>query len=119
MTKSRSFSVASSIGALTLMALMSAGCESTSSDAYSEPLIGPAYIQMAPSPPPAPYIEETQQHTSIGTTAWRPGHWEYDATGFHWVAGETIARPNPTAVWSPDHWINHTYGWAFVPGYWQ
>jgi hypothetical protein len=74
---------------------------------------------MAPSAPPAPRYEEAPVPDNIRAYAWRPGYWNYSGSDFYWVSGEMMDRPDPTALWSPDHWIQHTYGWALVPGYWQ
>ncbi|HEU0117255.1 MAG TPA: hypothetical protein VFR09_01370 [Alphaproteobacteria bacterium] len=78
------------------------------------------YFQLAPIAPPPPQIETKPEHwDDIRATTWRPGYWQYSGGDYHWVTGELIDRPSPTAIWSPDHWVQHTYGWAFVPGYWQ
>lgn len=71
--------------------------------------------------PPNALTEEKQLPVDPRTSIWRPGYWyySYQDSDFTWIPGELIDRPSPTAVWVADHWIHHTYGWAFVPGYWQ
>jgi hypothetical protein len=78
-----------------------------------------SYIQMAPTSPPQAPEETVPIPDNVRTQVWRPGYWHYNGISFDWVPGEMISRPSPTAIWSPDHWIEHTYGWAFLPGYWQ
>jgi hypothetical protein len=78
-----------------------------------------SYIQMAPMAPPEMPADAIDVPDSTRTQIWRPGYWDYNGSDFHWVGGEMIDRPSPTAVWSADHWVQHTYGWGFVPGYWQ
>lgn len=80
---------------------------------------GQSYLQLAPMAPPPVMFEEPPENYKPRSQTWRPGYWDYNGSNFHWVSGEFIARPSPTAVWSPDHWAEHTYGWGFVPGYWQ
>lgn len=77
------------------------------------------YVRLSPSAPPqAPYeaalLSEDPLHQ-----VWRKGYWDFDGTTFFWVSGYFIDRPSPTAVWTPDRWEQRTFGWAFIPGYWQ
>lgn len=77
------------------------------------------YIQLAPTAPPAPMMEVKPVIEDMRTTAWRPGHWNYEGGSFSWISGKLIPKPTFTAVWSPDRWEKRGYGWALVPGYWQ
>jgi len=77
------------------------------------------YPQLSMTPPPAPRYEDKGFNPDPLHMTWQPGYWDYGGSGYSWVSGKYISKPNFTAVWAPDHWIRHTYGWAFVPGYWQ
>lgn len=124
MTQSKSFLNIYSIGALALVSILLAGCGcipcgnggDTSVDKTPS---GRSYIQMAPIAPPPPLFEEAHESTSPRAEIWRPGYWQYNGSNFSWISGEMIDRPSPTAVWSADHWTQHTYGWGFVPCFWQ
>ncbi|MFY9288500.1 MAG: hypothetical protein WAO98_08355 [Alphaproteobacteria bacterium] len=122
----------SAFTALALMALALSACadcwpctdwDSTASSSSSGTIISPSYsksyIQLAPLAPPPVQYEELADLENPRTTIWRPGYWRYSGGDYSWVSAEVIDRPSPTAVWSPDHWVEHTYGWGFVPGYWQ
>ena len=123
MTKIKSFPglFSSSCLTLTLFALMGCHCipcSHSSSVSTSEPATN--FIQLAPLAPPPAIYEPVPEIASPRTAIWRPGYWHYNSgSDFSWVSGEVIDRPSPTAVWSDDHWTEHTYGWGFVPGYWQ
>lgn len=115
MIKSRFLSIIFFPCLLAMAALALSACDcATCVEGQDEP-----YIRMAPMAPPPPVQEQMPVLENLRGTIWRPGYWQYGDGDFYWVDGEVIARPGPTAVWSPDHWIKHTYGWAFVPGYWQ
>ncbi len=79
------------------------------------------YILMAPDAPPPPKNEiRSPVPTPREQYDWRPGHWTYeDGKGFIWNGGGWIKKPAFTAVWKPDFWVQHTYGWALVPGHWE
>ena len=74
---------------------------------------------LAPTAPPAPLAEEAVKPMHPRTEIWRAGYWTYNGHSFDWTPGELVQRPSPTAIWIADHWIQHSYGWAFVAGYWQ
>jgi len=77
------------------------------------------YTRLSPSPPPqAPYEEKGIPEEPM-RQIWRQGYWDYDNKSFYWVPGQYMYRPDPTAAWTPDRWEKRSFGWAFVPGYWQ
>ncbi|MDD3288450.1 MAG: hypothetical protein PHX43_05535 [Alphaproteobacteria bacterium] len=95
-----------------LLAAAVGGCANMQEDSTT-------FIRMAPTAPPEPFFEEKDQPENPAAEIWRPGYWGYSGIDFFWVEGEYIPRPDPTAVWSPDRWQLRSYGWAFVPGYWE
>jgi len=100
-------------------ALVLAGCECFPCDEAPQAQLLWPYIQMAPTPPPDPLHENITIPSEPSAYLWRPGYWTYNGISFDWNQGQMILRPSPTAVWAQDHWIEHTYGWVFIPGYWQ
>ncbi|MCL2469715.1 MAG: hypothetical protein FWF24_05745 [Alphaproteobacteria bacterium] len=77
------------------------------------------YVRLAPSAPPRPMPEILYPPANPMREVWRAGHWDYDGRQFNWVEGQYMERPHPTAAWTPDRWERRTFGWAFVPGFWQ
>lgn len=106
-----------SLGLLVALALALAGCACTDCDLPPQQIW--PYIQMAPMAPPDPLDEDVIIPDEPSSFLWRPGFWIYNGQSFDWNHGVMLQRPSPTAIWSQDHWIEHTYGWAFMPGYWQ
>jgi hypothetical protein len=121
MNTSKSFSMASTVSlcALMLIILSACDCFPCGGDGTVAAPVGRSYLQLAPIAPPPPMFEQPEISSNPRAAVWRPGYWDYDGGNYHWVSGEWIARPSPTAIWSPDHWMQHTYGWGFIPGYWQ
>ncbi|MFA6279933.1 MAG: hypothetical protein WC612_03960 [Bdellovibrionales bacterium] len=83
-----------------------------------EPQVFP-FVRLSPSPPPPSPIEVRPEMLNPMQQVWRSGYWSYDGFTFSWVEGSYIFKPNPTAAWTPDRWEHRTFGWAFIPGYWQ
>ena len=78
-----------------------------------------SYPALSPIAPPKSNFEEPPPSENPRAVIWRPGYWAWNGSSYSWVSGEFMLRPDPTAVWFPEHWIHHTYGWAFVAGYWE
>jgi len=103
------------LAALLLLSLV--GCANSTPDVQA-PQTFP-FVRLSPSAPPqAPYEEYVIPDEPM-KQVWRKGYWDYDGQSFSWVSGYYIYRPDPTAAWTPDRWEQRTFGWAFVPGYWQ
>ena len=104
---------------LVMLALVLSGCACPECDKPLTPQPVWPYIQMAPMAPPEPLHEYVPIPDEPASFLWRGGYWIYNGSSFDWVPGMMMQRPAATAIWSPDHWIEHTYGWSFMPGYWQ
>lgn len=112
MTRSRINTFFASLALIVLV-----GC-SSSVDHDTAATVFP-YVRLSPSAPPVAPYEEVQQPSQPTGEIWRKGYWDYDGKEFIWVPGHFISRPDPTAAWTPDRWEQRTFGWAFIPGYWQ
>lgn len=80
------------------------------------------YEQMSPdAPPPArPEFKGRPPGNVADEYTWREGHWEFkDGSGFSWKSGYWLRKPAFSASWKPDMWLQRSYGWVFVPGYWE
>ncbi|MGE4352231.1 MAG: hypothetical protein AB7E52_08600 [Bdellovibrionales bacterium] len=77
------------------------------------------YVRLSPSAPPQTPFEIPPRSSYPMYQVWRTGYWDYDGLTFTWVPGHFINRPDPTASWTPDRWEQRSFGWAFVPGFWQ
>lgn len=80
------------------------------------------YEQMAPdAPPPSrPEFKGSAPGNIADEYVWRDGHWEFrDGQGFIWKSGYWLRKPAFSASWKPDMWMQRSYGWVFVPGYWE
>jgi WXXGXW repeat (2 copies) len=113
------FCKAIAVAVLILLSPALLACASKKADQPKPENVFP-YVQMAPDVPPAPYQESIPYPPDEPwRVVWRPGYWRYDGVQYFWVPGEYMARPTATASWSKDRWELRTYGWVFVPGYWQ
>lgn len=104
------------------LSLSLAACSSvpTASQEEAKPVVHDfPYMRLSPSAPPQLPFEEKMIPMEPLREVWRPGFWDYDGKEFSWVPGHYIYRPDPTAAWMPDRWEQRTFGWAFIPGYWQ
>ena len=80
------------------------------------------FEQMAPKAPPSTPAEVRGRPPGniADEYAWRQGTWIYvDGQGFVWKNGYWLRKPAFTSVWKQDAWLQRTYGWTFVPGYWE
>lgn len=95
------------------------GCESVPEETETPTATKYPFIQMAPSGPPEAPLEYKLSPSDPMREIWRQGYWKFDGISYEWVPGELILRPSPASVWAPDRWEFRTYGWVFIPGYWQ
>lgn len=94
-------------------------CSSSPADeAQIEPQPFP-FVRLSPTAPPQPPLEQKYPPEEPMKEVWRAGFWKYDGMQFEWVPGHYMMRPDPTASWTSDRWEQRTFGWAFVPGFWQ
>jgi hypothetical protein len=108
--------------AAVLLLTTTAACESVPEEIERPaPVPSPKfpYMQMAPFGPPEPPYEYKVAPGDPMKEIWRPGFWQFDGSNYYWVPGELVLRPSPAAVWSTDRWELRSYGWVYVPGYWQ
>jgi hypothetical protein len=79
----------------------------------------PQAINLALVPPPVARYEQPIKSNDPQNGIWRPGYWYYEHGFYSWESGYLMPRPLRTAVWSADHWEQRSYGWPFIPGFWQ
>lgn len=127
------------LGALALVGLSLAGCDSwpwSQSDAGSRAQQasappagleniapqagGPATARTTTTPPltsvvaapiaPPPAPDEVVPPQPSPTMVWVPGYWSFDGTNWTWVSGQYQTPPRPTAQWVPGHWVPQSGG---------
>ena len=76
-------------------------------------LAGDIVSETAPPPPRAEHPPAPRDGY-----VWSPGHWEYPANRFVWVAGSYISE-RYGARWVADRWEADGSHWRFVPGHWE
>jgi hypothetical protein len=85
----------------------------------ASPAFAQATVIIAPNAPPAPEVE-TIPAPPTTMMAWQPGHWTWTSSGWSWVPGQYIQRPQQTAVWQPGHWVQQPDGsYSWMDGHWQ
>jgi hypothetical protein len=79
-------------------------------------------VIVAPSAPPPPQTEAVPPPPTGADAAifWQPGHWSWASTGWVWIAGAYVERPQPQATWVPGQWMTQpSGGYVWVAGHWQ
>lgn len=101
-----------------VLSLSLVACASNVADEDAAATVFP-FVRLSPSAPPQAPFEERLAPEEPLRQIWRKGYWDYDGKEFVWVPGHFIYRPDPTASWTSDRWEKRSFGWAFVPGFWQ
>ena len=51
---------------------------------------------------------------------WVPGYWNWNGTGYVWVAGVWQLPPRRRGRWVPGHYRHFRRGgWEWIPGHWR
>jgi hypothetical protein len=70
-------------------------------------------------PPPPGSLENGPTSPQPGpNTAWTPGYWFWQGSGYVWRPGFWSAV-QPNWIWIPAHYVWSPSGYLFVPGYWD
>nr|WP_283949748.1 hypothetical protein [Limobrevibacterium gyesilva] len=78
-----------------------------------------APVIIAPTAPPTPQVEVIPAAPSQ-VVVWQPGRWGWNGSGWEWVPGAYVQRPQPAALWEPGHWdASPTGGYVWVAGHWR
>lgn len=91
-----------------LLALaVTAGC---ASQEYATPPYPPVPPPMADPQPPPP--------VSAVPPIWQPGHWDWNGSGYVWVAGVYVPDVGHGNLWQPGWWMQTPSGWSWQPAHW-
>lgn len=76
---------------------------------------------LSPPPPVPPPQAESMPLPPISATelVWRPGHWNWDGTGYRWIPGQYEPRTSQTVMWRSGYWQQTPNGWAWQPPGWM
>ncbi len=90
-------------------ALLLAGCTQPSNGVATPPY-PPVPAPLADPMPKPPVTPEA--------LVWQPGHWDWQGTGYTWVAGEYVPRAGHGNDWQPGWWSLQSGGWHWVAAHW-
>lgn len=72
------------------------------------PTVPAPRAEMVPAPPVSPVL-----------LIWRPGHYDWDGTGYAWVAGQWVERAGHGTLWQDGYWQPQGLGSVWVPAHWM
>ncbi len=85
-------------------------------------LLGLAGCAGADAPPPMPPSQAESMPLppiAAGEQVWRPGHWNWDGSGYRWMPGEYQPRTASTTMWRSGVWRRDASGWVWQPAGWM
>jgi hypothetical protein len=71
----------------------------------------------APAAPPPPQAE-TPPPPPVRTAVWVTGFWQWNGTGWVWIAGSYQLRPDARATWRAPEWRARGNVHVLIPGGW-
>jgi hypothetical protein len=49
---------------------------------------------------------------------WRPGHYDWNGTGYVWVGGQWVERAGHETLWQDGYWQRQGVSYVWVPAHW-
>jgi hypothetical protein len=73
-----------------------------------------------PHPPPPPLLAETIPKPPVTEQLliWRPGHWDWNGSGYIWSPGQYVPREGHGSLWLEGHWQRSGASDVWVPAHW-
>lgn len=87
-----------------LLAAQLGGCAPLPPD---HPPVPPLRAEQVPAPPRA----------SV-TLIWQPGHYDWNGSGYTWIAGQWIDRGGRSSLWQDGYWRQVSGRSVWVPAHW-
>ena len=80
-----------------------------------------ACAPLPPDHPPVPPSRAEQVPVpprSNVTLIWRPGHYDWNGSGYTWIPGEWIDRAGRSSLWQDGYWRQVSGRSVWVPAHW-